>query len=82
MTVYCDSKGDIKSSLTQKGHVLTSGPYDDDIAGVVTPQVALEAGRYYIIPSTFNSGYEAGFTLIVYSSISGVVVAPLESLGG
>ncbi|KAG7449916.1 cysteine proteinase [Guyanagaster necrorhizus] len=55
-------------------HLATSGAYDDAISGVVTPQISLNRGKYWIIPSTFNPGIEAAFQLIVYSSVSGVEV--------
>jgi calpain-7 len=54
--------------------VLTSGAYDDTVAGVATPQITLAAGTYYVVPSTYSSGHEAGFKLIVYSSVSGVKI--------
>ncbi|KAK0459294.1 uncharacterized protein EV420DRAFT_1677667 [Desarmillaria tabescens] len=42
-------------------HLATSGAYDDAISGVVTPQISLNRGKYWIIPSTFNPGIEAAF---------------------
>ncbi|RDB24959.1 Calpain-like protease palB/RIM13 [Hypsizygus marmoreus] len=53
-------------------HITTSGPYNDAISGVVTPQVSLRAGKYWAVPSTYNPGVEAGFQLFVYTSIGGV----------
>ncbi|KAF8807060.1 hypothetical protein BYT27DRAFT_7242680 [Phlegmacium glaucopus] len=67
----------VKPSLNQQRHVLTSGAYDDTIAGVATPQISVAAGKYYAVPSTYNPGTEVGFKLIVYSSIAGVMVTQI-----
>ncbi|KAJ7188874.1 hypothetical protein C8R46DRAFT_1056044 [Mycena filopes] len=56
-------------------HITTSGAYDDNVAGVVTPQVALGVGKYWVIPSTYAPGVLAAFQLIVYSSNTRVDVA-------
>ena len=64
----------ITTSLNQQRHIITSGAYDDTIAGVATPQISVAAGKYYVVPSTYNPGSEVGFKLIVYSSIAGLMV--------
>ena len=74
VTVYPQS---ITTSLNQHRHVLTSGAYDDTIAGVATPQISVAAGKYYVVPSTYNPGAEVGFKLIVYSSIAGLMVSQI-----
>ncbi|KAJ3553680.1 hypothetical protein NM688_g3481 [Phlebia brevispora] len=56
-------------------HITTSGPYTDAVSGVVTPQIAVQPGTYYIIPSTFNPGVHTRFKMIVYSSASGVTAS-------
>lgn len=56
-------------NLTNLRHTATSGAYDDCIAGVATPQIALAKGKYWIVPSTYNPGMEARFKIIVYSSV-------------
>ena len=67
----------ITTPLNQQRHVLTSGAYDDAIAGVATPQISVAAGKYYVVPSTYNPGTEVGFKLIVYSSIAGLMVTQI-----
>ncbi|KAF8962724.1 hypothetical protein BDZ97DRAFT_1702205 [Flammula alnicola] len=74
VTVYPNHENDIATSLKRQRHVVTSGAYDDTIAGVATPQSTISAGKYYIVPSTYNPGTEAGFRMLVYSSTSGVKV--------
>ncbi|TFK45065.1 hypothetical protein BDQ12DRAFT_674049 [Crucibulum laeve] len=69
----------VSPTLTLQRHVATSGGYDDAIAGVVTPQVALRAGKYWIVPSTYHPGVEAGFKLIVYSTIGDIKISKRES---
>ncbi|KAK0454341.1 hypothetical protein EV421DRAFT_1756269 [Armillaria borealis] len=69
VTIYAADASEYTAS-----HLATSGAYDDAISGVVTPQISLNRGKYWIIPSTFNPGIEAAFQLIVYSSVSGVEV--------
>lgn len=49
-------------------HIITSGPYSDRIAGVDTPQVSLNPGKYMAIPSTYHPAIQADFILIVYCS--------------
>jgi len=66
-------------SLNQQRHILTSGAYDDTIAGVATPQISVAAGKYYVVPSTYNPGTEVGFKLTVYSSIAGLMVTQIKS---
>ena len=67
----------IITSSNQQQHVLTSGAYDDTIAGVATPQILVAAGKYYVMPSTYNPGTEVGFKLIVYSSVAGLKVTQI-----
>lgn len=78
VSVFADVGGDPESSLAQKPPVLTSGAYDDRVAGVATPQTTFGAGAYYVVPSTYSPGHEAGYKLIVYSSTSGVTITPVE----
>ncbi|KAI0090683.1 hypothetical protein BDY19DRAFT_992108 [Irpex rosettiformis] len=49
-------------------HVATSGPYSDSVCGVVTPQITLQSGSYFIVPSTYNPGVQTAFKLLVYTS--------------
>jgi calpain-7 len=74
VTVYSQY---ITPSLNQQRHVATSGAYDDTIAGVATPQISVAAGKYYVVPSTYNPGTEVGFKLIVYSSTAGLMVTQI-----
>ncbi|KAF8627516.1 hypothetical protein AX15_004392 [Amanita polypyramis BW_CC] len=55
-------------------HVATSGPYDDAICGVATPQVSLNPGKYWAVPSTYMPGVKAEFRLVVYTSVKDVLV--------
>ncbi|KAJ6590028.1 hypothetical protein DFH09DRAFT_1307482 [Mycena vulgaris] len=55
-------------------HITTSGGYDDSIAGVATPQISLGVGKYWVIPSTYNPGFQGAFQLIVYSTAARVNV--------
>ncbi|KAL4071268.1 hypothetical protein V8B97DRAFT_2104210 [Scleroderma yunnanense] len=52
----------------------SSGPYSDALAGVDIPTRTLAAGKYWLVPSTWTAGFQAGFKLIVYCSESGCVV--------
>lgn len=79
VTVYTNSHNNIATSLRQR-HIATSGAYDDAIAGVVTPQTTLGAGKYYVVPSTYNPGTQAGFRMVFYSSISGIKVTPVQGI--
>ncbi|KAF9485226.1 cysteine proteinase [Pholiota conissans] len=81
VTIYPVHK-DVITSLTRQGHVATSGAYDDSIAGVATPQVTLGAGKYYIVPSTYNPRTIVGFRMLVYSSISGIQVDEVGKSSG
>ncbi|KAF9073543.1 hypothetical protein BDP27DRAFT_1390928 [Rhodocollybia butyracea] len=65
VTVYSASE-----NLSTEDHVLTSGPYDDPITGVVTPLTTLSKGRYWVVPSTYNPGTQAAFQLIVFSTLA------------
>jgi calpain-7 len=56
-------------------HLATSGGYDDSIAGVATPQISLSVGKYWVITSTYNPGFQGAFQLIVYSTASRVNIA-------
>jgi calpain-7 len=82
VTLYSDLESNVSSSSTQKRHVTTSGAYDDGIAGVVTPEITLGAGKYIVVPSTYTPGCEAGFKLIVYSTVSGVTLTPIDNIVG
>jgi calpain-7 len=55
-------------------HITTSGGYDDSISGVATPQISLGVGKYWMIPSTYNPGFQGAFQLIVYSTAARVNV--------
>ncbi|PIL33578.1 hypothetical protein GSI_04201 [Ganoderma sinense ZZ0214-1] len=59
-------------------HVATSGPYSDAIAGVVIETLALQPGRYLVVPSTYKAGVQAAFSLVMYSSVAGVQIAPVK----
>ncbi|PFH46869.1 hypothetical protein AMATHDRAFT_68923 [Amanita thiersii Skay4041] len=52
----------------------TSGPYDDAIAGVATPQFWLNTGTYWMVPSTYTPGIRAEFQLTIYSSVADIVI--------
>lgn len=54
--------------------VTTSGPYHDNISGVDTPQISLNAGKYLLVPSTFHPAIHMGFSLILYCSKANVAV--------
>lgn len=51
---------------------LTSGPYSDAVAGVVIPHSAINAGGYVLVPSTYISGVETAFQIMLYSTGGGV----------
>lgn len=72
------AKGKGKGAGALGRHVATSGPYSDAIAGVVIEQLALQPGRYLVVPSTYKAGARAAFRLIVYSSVAGVQVVPVK----
>lgn len=55
-------------------HVVTSGPYSDAISGVVTPEISLNPGKYLLLPSTYHPAVQAGFRMIIYSSVANVIV--------
>ena len=55
-------------------HVATSGPYDDALPGVCTPEVMLQPGKYVLVPSTYNPGVVGGFLVVVYASVGDLVV--------
>ncbi|KAI6094633.1 hypothetical protein EDD16DRAFT_1683671 [Pisolithus croceorrhizus] len=48
--------------------------YSDALAGVDIPKRTLQAGKYWLVPSTWAAGVQAGFKLVVYCSDSGCVV--------
>lgn len=52
--------------------LLTSGPYSDAVAGVVIPHSAITAGDYILVPSTYASGVETAFQVLLYSTGGGV----------
>ncbi|KAI6115989.1 hypothetical protein F5141DRAFT_1201863 [Pisolithus sp. B1] len=52
----------------------SSGSYSDALAGVDIPKRTLQAGKYWLVPSTWTAGVQAGFKLVVYCSDSGCVV--------
>ncbi|KAI6131262.1 hypothetical protein EDD17DRAFT_1466405, partial [Pisolithus thermaeus] len=52
----------------------SSGSYSDALAGVDIPKRTLQAGKYWLVPSTWAAGVQAGFKLVVYCSDSGCVV--------
>ncbi|KAJ7935279.1 hypothetical protein B0H13DRAFT_2304939 [Mycena leptocephala] len=56
-------------------HLATSGAYDDSVAGVATPQIALGVGKYWAVPSTYAPGVLGAFQLVVYSTTARVNVA-------
>ncbi|KAL1694472.1 hypothetical protein GGG16DRAFT_122519 [Schizophyllum commune] len=55
-------------------HVATSGPYDDALPGVCTPEVMLQPGKYVLVPSTYNPGVVGGFLVVLYASVGDLVV--------
>jgi calpain-7 len=48
----------------------TSGPYSDAISGVAIAQMALGAGKYLLVPSTYSPSVQASFRIVVHSSTS------------
>lgn len=52
--------------------VLSSGAYSDSIAGVVIPHSAIAAGTYILVPSTYSSGIEIEFQVLLYTTGRGV----------
>jgi hypothetical protein len=56
-------------------HLATSGAYDDSVAGVATPQIALGVGKYWAVLSTYAPGVLGAFQLVVYSTTARVNVA-------
>ncbi|KAK7057703.1 calpain catalytic domain-containing protein [Favolaschia claudopus] len=55
-------------------HISTSGAYDDSVAGVAIPQIALAVGRYWVVPSTYAPGVLHEFQIVVYSTSARVVI--------
>ncbi|KZP13760.1 cysteine proteinase [Athelia psychrophila] len=53
-------------------HLATSGPYSDAISGVITPEVSLSAGKYLLIPSTYQPALQMGFRMTLYCSSASV----------
>ena len=76
LTVFNAPAAGARASLGR--HVATSGPYSDAVSGVLIEQLTLQQGRYLVVPSTYNTGVEAGFRLIVYSNVAGVQVVPVQ----
>lgn len=62
------------SSQTLTRHITTSGPYSDALSGVATPLLNIGAGRYWLVPSTYNPGVEARFRIIMYTSARGAEI--------
>ncbi|TFK50844.1 cysteine proteinase [Heliocybe sulcata] len=61
--------------------LLSSGPYSDSICGVITPQIPLAPGNYFLVPSTYEPGFRAPFRIIVYCTTSGVAVGQRKHSG-
>lgn len=80
ITVYPapSSTSSAVSSQTFARHITTSGPYSDALAGVATPLLSLGAGRYWLVPSTYNPGVEARFRIIMYTSARGAEIKPTK----
>ncbi|KAM6502958.1 hypothetical protein JOM56_002935 [Amanita muscaria] len=74
VTIYPASSSVVTGEQFKQKHIATSGPYDDAICGVATPQVSLSAGKYWVVPSTYLPGVKAEFSLVVYASVRDVVV--------
>ncbi|KAL1744851.1 hypothetical protein HDZ31DRAFT_37779, partial [Schizophyllum fasciatum] len=68
LTIYSAS-----ATKTFNDHVATSGPYDDALPGVCTPEVMLRPGTYMLIPSTYNPGILCAFQIHVYASAPDLV---------
>ncbi|KIK77356.1 hypothetical protein PAXRUDRAFT_835008, partial [Paxillus rubicundulus Ve08.2h10] len=54
--------------------VASSGPYSDALSGVSISTCTLNAGKYWLVPSTWAAGVQVTFRLVVYCSDSGCVV--------
>ncbi|KAF8841696.1 cysteine proteinase [Paxillus ammoniavirescens] len=54
--------------------VASSGPYSDALPGVDISARTLNAGKYWLVPSTWSAGVQVAFRLVVYCSDSGCVV--------
>ncbi|THH18691.1 hypothetical protein EW146_g2354 [Bondarzewia mesenterica] len=65
-------------SLPVGRSLLSSGPYSDALSGVVTPLVPIRAGKYIIVPSTFDVGVEGRFKFVVYSSTGGINLSQIS----
>ncbi|KIL55881.1 hypothetical protein M378DRAFT_90149 [Amanita muscaria Koide BX008] len=74
VTIYPASSSVVTGEQFKQKYIATSGPYDDAICGVATPQVSLSAGKYWVVPSTYLPGVKAEFSLVVYASVRDVVV--------
>ncbi|KZT22492.1 cysteine proteinase [Neolentinus lepideus HHB14362 ss-1] len=61
--------------------LLSSGPYADTICGVITPQISLAPGNYFLVPSTYEPGFRTPFRIIVYCTTSGVAVSRRKRSG-
>ncbi|KAF7289323.1 Calpain catalytic domain-containing protein [Mycena indigotica] len=61
------------ASLGQQ--LLTSGGYDDNVCGVVTPQIKLSPGKYWAVPSTYSPNVHGPFQILVYTTAGRVDVA-------
>ncbi|TFY69939.1 hypothetical protein EVG20_g2946 [Dentipellis fragilis] len=58
--------------------LVSSGPYADAVSGAVTPLTPAPAGRYVVVPSTYDIGVEAEFRIVVYSSKTSVDVTSVR----
>lgn len=50
--------------------VATSGPYVEQISGVSTGRVKLDAGVYILVPSTYERGEQADWVLDMWADSS------------
>ncbi|KAF8328978.1 hypothetical protein F5887DRAFT_1082791 [Amanita rubescens] len=74
ITIYPAPASSVSDQYFKQKHVTTSGPYDDSVCGVATPQVSLNGGKYWAIPSTYIPGVQAEFRLIIYTSVKDLLV--------
>lgn len=74
LTIYrADDIGDFSR------HVATSGPYDDALSGVSTPETTLQPGTYVLVPSTYNPGILSAFQMHVYASAPDLIFETVGS---
>ncbi|KAI6046422.1 hypothetical protein EDC04DRAFT_1692699 [Pisolithus marmoratus] len=60
--------------LSSNRPLASSGPYSDALAGVDIQKQTLQAGKYWLVPSTRAVGIQAEFKLVVYCSDSRCVI--------